>query len=79
MKTSIIILGLLFLATITYFLYKYSVNKVEWYSSFHYPSESGDYLIQDYETSKYQVAYYDNGWFFHGKKPNHFKWRKLDA
>lgn len=79
MKTSIIIGGLLFLTIIIYCLYKYSVNTVEWYSSFHYPNEPGDYLTQDYETKKFQVANYDNGWYFQGVKPKHFKWRKLDC
>jgi hypothetical protein len=78
MKTlfiSAIIIGILILIL----LYNYSVNKVEWYSSFHYPEESGDYLIQDYDTKKYEVATYDNGWFFKNVKPKHFQWRKLDA
>ncbi len=78
MKTLIIIGVLLFLLTIIYLLYKYSVNKEEWFSSFHYPKESGDVLVYDYDSKKYGIATYDNGWYFKGYKPKNFKWRKLN-
>lgn len=77
MTTGIFIGGLVWIL-IVYALHRFSVNQIEWFSSFHYPEKSGDYLIQDFDTKKYEVANYDNGWYFKGAKPMNFKWRKLD-
>lgn len=79
MNTLIIIGILLFLAIIIICLYKYSVNGTEWYSSYNYPTEAGQYLTQDYDSKKYQIATFDDGWYFQGVKPKHFRWRKLDC
>lgn len=76
---TIIILSLALGIIICVFLYKYSVNKEEWFSSFHYPKESGDVLVYDYDSKKYGIATYDNGWYFKGHKPKNFKWRNLNS
>lgn len=80
MKTQIIYGALVLIGIIIIILLcKYSVNTEEWFSSFHYPEEKGEFLVQDYDTKKFEVATYDNGWYFKGVKPKHFKWRKLDC
>lgn len=79
MNTLIIIGMILFLVIIIICLYKYSVNGTEWYSSYNYPTEAGQYLTQDYDSKKYQIATFDDGWYFQGVKPKHFRWRKLDC
>tara|TARA_R110000868_G_scaffold24274_3_gene96194 strand:- start:533 stop:769 length:237 start_codon:yes stop_codon:yes gene_type:complete len=77
MQIPILIGGIIWII-IVFSLHRFSVNQIEWFSSFHYPEKKGQYLIQDYETKKYEVATYDEGWFFKGSKPINFKWRKLD-